>query len=61
VTLAYYDNGTRFLNVSGKGQIKEVGWFVPFGGVTSAPYWVTEEIVYAIDYTRGLDILRFNP
>lgn len=60
VTLAYYDNGTRFLEIAKTGRINEVGWFVPYGGVTSAPYWITDEIVYAIDYTRGLDILRFT-
>lgn len=60
VALAYYDNGTRFLDVTSKGRIEEVGWFVPYAGVTSAPYWITNEIVYAIDYTRGLDILRFH-
>ncbi|MGH2809096.1 MAG: LVIVD repeat-containing protein [Actinomycetota bacterium] len=61
VTLAYYDNGTRFLKVTESGRIKEVGWFLPYAGVTSSPYWVTDELVYAIDYSRGLDILRFNP
>ncbi|MDP9068177.1 MAG: hypothetical protein M3N53_07510 [Actinomycetota bacterium] len=60
VALAYYDNGTRFLEITDKGRIKEVGWFLPYAGVTSAPYWITDEIVYAIDYTRGLDILRFK-
>ncbi len=60
VALAYYDNGTRFLEINKKGQIEEVGWFVPYAGVTSAPYWITDEIVYAIDYARGLDILRFK-
>jgi hypothetical protein len=37
VTLAYYDNGTRFIEVKKNGQIKEVGWFLPYSGVTSAP------------------------
>ncbi len=55
-----YEHGTRFLTVNGKGKIKEVGWFVPIAGSTSASYWVTPKIVYNIDYTRGIDILQYN-
>lgn len=60
VALAYYDNGTRFLEIEKNGKIDEVGWFLPYGGVTSATYWITGDIVYAIDYARGFDILRFK-
>jgi hypothetical protein len=57
----YYEHGTRFLNVnSDTGKIKEVDYFLPHGGSTSAAYWVNEEIVYAVDYTRGIDILRLK-
>jgi hypothetical protein len=60
VALGYYEHGTRFLDIKRNGKIKEVGWFVPYGGSTSAAYWVNKDIVYAVDYTRGLDILRFH-
>jgi hypothetical protein len=60
VTLAWYEHGTRFLDIDSRGRIKAVGWFVPFGGSTSAAYWATDQIVYAIDYNRGFDILRFK-
>ena len=60
VSLAWYEHGTRFLDIDSAGKIKEIGWFVPFGGATSAAYWATDEIVYAIDYQRGFDILRFK-
>jgi hypothetical protein len=30
-----------------------------YGGQASAAYWITDEIVYVVDYNRGLDILRF--
>lgn len=60
VALGSYEHGTRFLLTSPKGQLKEAGWFVPFGGSTSAAYWITPKIVYAIDYTRGLDILEYS-
>lgn len=61
VALAYYDLGTRFLEIASTGKINEIGWFLPWAGVTSATYWVTNEIVYAIDYSRGFDILRLEP
>ena len=60
VAIGYYEHGTRFLNVTGSGQIKEAGWFLPHGGSTSASYWVNDRIVYAVDYTRGIDILKWT-
>lgn len=60
VAVGSYDHGTRFIKVSRKGKIDEVGYFVPYGGQTSAAYWLTDEIVYSVDVTRGIDILRFD-
>jgi hypothetical protein len=60
VAMGSYEHGTRFVQVSSKGKIKEVGWFVPNAGSTSAAYWLNKELVYAIDYTRGIDILRYT-
>ncbi|HYP22783.1 MAG TPA: hypothetical protein VEV43_04350 [Actinomycetota bacterium] len=60
VAVAFYDHGTRFLEVSKTGKISDAGWFMPYGGQTSAVYWITDEIVYSVDYNRGLDVLRFN-
>ncbi len=60
VAMGYYEHGTRLFKVSSKGKIKEVGWFIPFAGSTSAAYWPNKEIIYAVDYTRGLDILRYT-
>jgi hypothetical protein len=60
VAMGWYEHGTRFLKVQPDGEIKEAGYFLPLAGSTSAAYWVTDEIVYALDYQRGLDILRFK-
>jgi hypothetical protein len=60
VALGYYEHGTRFLDIQSNGKIKEAGFFVPWGGSTSAAYWVNKDLVYAVDYTRGIDILRFS-
>jgi hypothetical protein len=60
VAEGWYEHGTRFLNVSPKGRISEVGWFIPAGTTASAAYWVTKDLLYLIDYNRGLDIVRFH-
>lgn len=60
VAMGFYEHGTKFFDVDSKGMITEVGWFVPYAGSTSAAYWVNDEIVYAVDYTRGIDVLRWN-
>lgn len=60
VAAAFFEHGTRFIDVDSKGKIKEVGWFIPFNGNTGAVYWITDRIAYAVDYNRGIDIIRFN-
>lgn len=60
LALAHYDWGTRFLDVDAKGAMEEIGWFQPVRGLTASAKWITNEIVYVHDYTRGLEILRFT-
>jgi hypothetical protein len=56
----WYSSGTRFLGVDAKGKIEQVGYFLPNAGSTSGAYWITNEIVYAVDYARGFDVLKFT-
>ena len=60
VAMAWYEHGTRFLKVNSKGKISEEGYFLPVGGATSGAYWINDEIIYAVDYQRGIDILRYT-
>ncbi|MGH2756846.1 MAG: LVIVD repeat-containing protein [Actinomycetota bacterium] len=60
VALGSYEHGTRFVDIAPTGKIKEIGWFVPHAGSTSAAYWMTDRLVYAVDYSRGIDILRYT-
>jgi hypothetical protein len=60
VAMGWYEHGVRFLDVSDEGLISEVGYFLPVGGSTSAAYWVNDEILYSVDYQRGIDILRYT-
>ena len=57
---AYYDWGTRFVDIDDEGHMSETGWFLPVDGYTGAAKWITDEIVYVMDYRRGLDVLRFT-
>lgn len=60
VTAAWYEHGTRFLRVDATGEITEVGFFQPVVGSAFASYFVTDDIVYTVDFHRGIDILRFD-
>ncbi|HYO61889.1 MAG TPA: hypothetical protein VEU29_08325 [Actinomycetota bacterium] len=64
VAMGYYEHGTRFFNITSKGKIQEAGVFLPYAGSTSAAYWASKspknDLVYAVDYTRGIDVLRYT-
>lgn len=60
VAVGWYNSGTRLLEVDSKGKINEIGWFLPAAGGTSGAYFVNKEIIYAVDYQRGIDVLRFT-
>jgi hypothetical protein len=60
VAAGFYNHGTRFLKVDAKGKISEVGYFLPNAGGTSGAYWVDNEYVYAVDYQRGFDVLKYT-
>lgn len=60
VAMGAYDHGTRFLQIAPSGKIHEIGYFLPIAAETSAVHWVTDRIVYSIDYARGIDVLRYT-
>lgn len=60
VASGFFEHGVRFLEVDGRGKISESGYFMPIGGSTIATYWITDDIVYAVDLHRGIDVLRFD-
>lgn len=60
VAAGWYEHGTRFLDVDPTGHITEVGFFQPIFGSASAAHWVSDDVVYVVDYARGIDILRFD-
>ncbi len=65
VAVSYYDRGTRFLEVAADGTMSEIGWMVPAEGYSGSPQWIGSDgqgdIVYVMDYRRGLEVLRLRP
>ncbi len=64
ITAAWYEHGTRFIKVDPKtGKIRQVGFYQPVRGSTSAAYWMPGadgDYVWSIDYHSGIDILTFD-
>jgi hypothetical protein len=61
VALSEYEDGVRFLQIKPDGQIEEQGFFAPLGGSSSSPKWARRgDVVYSLDYDRGIDIIRWN-
>ena len=60
VVSGFFDHGARFLDISPKGKIQQVGYYTPIGGSVTGTYWITKDIVYAVDIVHGIDILRFD-
>lgn len=61
VAMAWYTSGVRFLEVTPEGTVEERGFWQPLPGVSSAAFWVSDDVVWVTDYTgRGIDVLRFN-
>ncbi|MGH2806990.1 MAG: LVIVD repeat-containing protein [Actinomycetota bacterium] len=60
VAAAFFGHGVRLFKVTSTGKIKEHGYFIPYGSEAGAVYWATDEIMYVLDYNRGIDILRYT-
>jgi hypothetical protein len=61
VALSEYEDGVRFLQVKPDGKIAEQGFFAPLGGSSSSPKWAPSgDVVYSLDYDRGIDVMRWK-
>ena len=61
VAISEYEDGVRFLQIGPDGTIEEQGYFLSLGGSSSSPKWAgKDEVLYSIDYQRGIDILRWK-
>jgi hypothetical protein len=51
----------RFLQITPGGGIQEQGYFLSLGSSSSSPKWAgKDDVLYSIDYQRGIDILRWT-
>ena len=51
----------RFLQIGDDGSITEQGYFLSLGSSSSSPKWAgKDDVLYSIDYARGIDILRWK-
>jgi hypothetical protein len=61
VALSEYEDGVRFMQITKDGGIVEQGYFLSLGSSSSSPKWAGKDnVLYSIDYLRGIDILRWN-
>ncbi|HEX8082697.1 MAG TPA: hypothetical protein VF529_00305 [Solirubrobacteraceae bacterium] len=64
VAQGWYEQGTRFLDVSDPRDIRQVGFWIPnktlTWGALYPPTDPTGEIVYSLDNPRGIDVVRFD-
>ncbi|MBI5106586.1 MAG: hypothetical protein HZB46_16645 [Solirubrobacterales bacterium] len=61
VAISEYEDGVRFLQIQPTGRIKEQGYFLSLGSSSSSPKWAgKDDVLYSIDYVRGIDILRWK-
>lgn len=64
VAQGWYEQGTRILDVRNPYDIKQIGYFVmPTTETWDAKWAPTDpngQVLYTIDFARGIDILRFN-
>jgi hypothetical protein len=60
LAISYYDRGTRFVEVDAEGLMTEVGWMVAAEGYSGSPRWISDDVVYVMDYRRGMEVLRLD-
>src|SRR4029453_3279915 len=61
VAISEYEDGVRFLQITEDGGIVEQGYFLSLGSSSSSPKWAgKDDVLFSIDYQRGIDILRWK-
>jgi hypothetical protein len=58
LAMAFYRQGTRFLDVRDPRTIKQVGFYRPLDAETWAAYWRPGGYVFVADVVRGVDVLK---
>lgn len=72
LVVGYYDRGARFVKVHPfgatdaddndiGGTLEEFGWFSGAETYAGSAQWITDEVVYVMDYRRGMDVIKLAP
>ncbi|MDX1660028.1 MAG: hypothetical protein R3343_14515, partial [Nitriliruptorales bacterium] len=60
MVVSYYDRGTRFVEVATDGTMTEIGWITPAEGYSGSAQWISDEVVYIMDYRRGMEVIKLT-
>lgn len=60
MAVSYYERGTRFVDVDSRGRMTEIGWIVTAEGSSGSPRWISDDVVYVMDYRRGMEVVRLS-
>jgi hypothetical protein len=60
VSYAWYEEGTRFLDISDPANPRQFAYWRPDEGIVWASY-LHRGYVYTADHVRGVDVLKFTP
>lgn len=60
LAVGYYNRGARFVDVDSDGLMTERGWFTGADAYTGSAQWINDEVVYVMDYVRGMDIIKLT-
>ena len=61
IAMAFHSEGTRVLRVDGHGRVAEMDVFALDRSDVWGSYWIDDEIIYNVDWMRGIDVLRWIP
>lgn len=60
VAAAAHGHGVKFFQVTANGKIELADWFLGHAANVINVLWANDEVVYALDANRGIDVLRVN-
>ena len=60
MAVSYYDRGTRFVDVSAGGGMREIGWITALESYSGSARWISDDVVYVMDYRRGMEVVSVD-
>jgi hypothetical protein len=60
MVVSYYDRGTRLVDVDADGNMTEYGWIVAAESYSGSARWISDDVVYIMDYRRGMEVIRID-